>query len=202
MRLLHSHTNGHGHHRRDGDERSGHDQTMPSPTRYDWFAHAVGWAYRRVARDAVADVPSGASVLDVGTGPAHLVAAIARHRPDLTVTGVDVDPEMVELARRHLTGLGERATVVVGDALALPFPDDSFDVVVSTLSLHHWPDPAAGAAELDRVRRPGGRVRVYDVSSSPLDQAGAALGVQAAVAQLPRVRISPLPWPTLRRLDA
>jgi ubiquinone/menaquinone biosynthesis C-methylase UbiE len=52
----------------------------------------------------------------------------------------------------------------VGDVAALPFGEASFDVVVSTLSAHNWPDPAAGLAELYRVLRPGGVAWVYDLA--------------------------------------
>ena len=45
---------------------------------------------------------------------------------------------------------------------SLPFPDGSFDLVVSTLSLHHWADPQAGLAEIARVLRPGGRALIWD----------------------------------------
>jgi SAM-dependent methyltransferase len=50
----------------------------------------------------------------------------------------------------------------VGDVAALAFPDQSFDLVVSTLSMHHWADPTAGLAEIGRVLRPGGRALIWD----------------------------------------
>ena len=55
-----------------------------------------------------------------------------------------------------------RVTFVVGDVAALPYPDGSFDLVVSLLSQHHWPDVPAGLRELRRVVRPGGRIWIYD----------------------------------------
>ena len=54
------------------------------------------------------------------------------------------------------------STLVVGAAAAFPFRAASFDVVVSTLSLHHWSDPAAGLAEIARVLRVGGRALIWD----------------------------------------
>jgi ubiquinone/menaquinone biosynthesis C-methylase UbiE len=50
----------------------------------------------------------------------------------------------------------------VGDVAALAFPDRSFDLVVSTLSMHHWADPAAGLAEIGRALRPGARALIWD----------------------------------------
>jgi SAM-dependent methyltransferase len=58
----------------------------------------------------------------------------------------------------------DRLVFRVGDVAALPFPDASFDVVVSTFSAHHWPDPASGLAEIYRVLRPGGAALVYDLA--------------------------------------
>jgi SAM-dependent methyltransferase len=81
------------------------------------------------------------------------------------VTGVDIAPDMVERARSLAarSGVADRVAFQVGDVAALPFADASFDVVVSTLSAHHWPNPAAGLAEIHRVLRPGGIARIYDV---------------------------------------
>jgi ubiquinone/menaquinone biosynthesis C-methylase UbiE len=50
----------------------------------------------------------------------------------------------------------------VGDVTALAFPDASFDLVVSTLSMHHWADPTSGLAEIGRVLRPGASALIWD----------------------------------------
>jgi ubiquinone/menaquinone biosynthesis C-methylase UbiE len=82
------------------------------------------------------------------------------------VTGVDLDPAMTERARANADrpeDSGERRpSFLVGDAASLAFPDGSFDLVVSTLSMHHWTDPTAGLAEIGRVLRPGARALVWD----------------------------------------
>jgi SAM-dependent methyltransferase len=65
-------------------------------------------------------------------------------------------------ADRPGNGDQRRPSFLVGDVAALAFPDGSFDLVVSTLSMHHWADPAAGLAEIGRVLRPGGRVLIWD----------------------------------------
>jgi ubiquinone/menaquinone biosynthesis C-methylase UbiE len=121
--------------------------------------------YRRIALD---NAGSPGTALDVGTGPGILVAELAR-RTGLAVTGVDTSTDMVKRAA-HNVRHHPRASVQVGDAANLPFADDSFDLVVSSLSLHHWDDPAAAAAELARVLRPGGTLRIYDVHSAKLDE--------------------------------
>ncbi|GAB3225230.1 hypothetical protein GCM10027447_14450 [Glycomyces halotolerans] len=115
--------------------------------------------YRRVAADIAKSAGQGASVLDVGTGPGVLLAELGRIRPDLALTGADISADMIDAAKRNL---GEQAALHTADVESLPFGDDTFDLVVSSLSSHHWDDPAAGAAEIARVTRPGGTMLVYD----------------------------------------
>ena len=84
----------------------------------------------------------------------------------LQVTGLDLDPAMIARARANAdrpgNGDGRRPSFLVGDVASLAFPDASFDLVVTTLSMHHWADPAAGLAEIGRVLRPGGRALIWD----------------------------------------
>ena len=120
--------------------------------------------YRRVVAD-VSDVglPAGSVVLDVGTGPGRVPRLIAAAYPTVEVEGVDLSPEMI--ARATSTANTTRTTNLrfrVGDVAALPFADNSVDLVVSTLSLHHWDDPATGLNEIVRVLAPGGQAWIYD----------------------------------------
>ena len=123
--------------------------------------------YRRLADDIAATAPQGAAVLDVGTGPGVLLVELARRRNDLQLTGVDLSADMVSAATRNLRAVG--GTAQVGSVTDLPFPDRSFDLIVSSLSLHHWEDPEAAVPELARVLRPGGRLLVYDFRFAPFD---------------------------------
>jgi ubiquinone/menaquinone biosynthesis C-methylase UbiE len=136
---------------------------MDDAAGYDRMARLFAGFYRGIAADIAANVPAGARVLELGCGPGHLAIRLVRdHRLD--VVGLDLDPAMVERARlgaKRLTGA--RPEFVVGDAAALPFDAAEFDLVVSTLSLHHWSDPASASAEIARVLRPGGRVLVWDI---------------------------------------
>ena len=142
-----------------------HQSSMPSARLYDLVATpALERFYRRVAREAVSLSSTGAA-LDVGCGPGGLAIRLAEEAPGLQVTGMDVSPEMVELAGRRVAaaGLAGRVDFRVGAAEAMPFPDGRFDLVVSTLSLHHWPDAEAGLAEVHRVLKLGGQACIYDV---------------------------------------
>ncbi|PSK98897.1 methyltransferase family protein [Murinocardiopsis flavida] len=125
--------------------------------------------YTRIAEDVADVAPDNGTVLDVGTGPGVLVAEIARRRADLRITGVDLSADMVAAAQRNLGPFGARAAARVGDVTDLPFPDDSFDLIVSSFSLHHWDDPDGAVPELARVLKPGGRLAVYDFERAPFD---------------------------------
>jgi SAM-dependent methyltransferase len=133
---------------------------------YDRLSRVLlGPFYASVAADAAAAAPPAGRVLDVGCGPGHLANWLAREH-SLEVTGLDLDPAMIERARANAEralGAERRPVFVVGGVAALPFPDASFDLVVSTLSMHHWADAAAGQAEIGRVLRPGGRALIWDI---------------------------------------
>lgn len=102
---------------------------------------------------------------DLGCGPGDLVLELARLAPGLHVTGIDLASEMLAQAgaRAEELGLGDRVTFRLGDAQRIPFPDASLDLVISTLSLHHWSAPVAVLDEIARVLRPGGALLVWDL---------------------------------------
>ena len=125
----------------------------------------LGSLFKGIATDVGADVPAGTRILEVGCGPGHLSIALAdRHKLD--VTGIDLDPAMIERAQTNASrdfDLDERRpTFLAADVASLPFADASFDLIVSTFSMHHWADATAGLAELGRVLRPGGRALIWD----------------------------------------
>ena len=101
-------------------------------------------------------------MLDVGTGPGRLPVEIARRSPQVWVTGLDVSARMIEAAKAAIEP-GQQVIAEVGDVARLPYRDGSVDLVVSTLSQHHWPDRPAAVRELARVLAPGGRIWIYDL---------------------------------------
>ena len=145
---------------------------------YDVLARRVlRVVYRRVATDIATAAPKSASVLDVGTGPGMLLVELAARRPDLRLTGVDLSPSMIATATRNLAAAGvSDAACVVADVAKMPFPDGVFDLVISSLSMHHWDHIDAAVPELARVLRPGGRVLIYDLPFAPFGELGEVAG--------------------------
>lgn len=148
----------------------------PSTERWDGKMHRVGtdlwgaadryepyvgrWS-RLIAQDFVGwlGVVPGASWLDVGCGTGALSSAIIRTAAPAEVRGVDPAEGFVATADSLLGGTHFAASV--GDAAELPFPNDSFDAVVSGLVLTFVPDLGRALAEAGRVTRPGGTVGAY-----------------------------------------
>jgi SAM-dependent methyltransferase len=104
-----------------------------------------------------AGIASGENVLDVGTGTG--VVAITAARIGARVTGLDLTPELLDQARENARiAKTEHIVWTEGDAERLPYPDTSFDVVVSQFGHMFAPRPEVVVAEMRRVLRPGGRL--------------------------------------------
>jgi ubiquinone/menaquinone biosynthesis C-methylase UbiE len=131
---------------------------------------------------ACASLSGGEEVLDVGCGTGTLAVEAARAAPGVRVTGLDADGTILARARKRAAAAGVEIGFDEGTSTALPYPDESFDVVLSTLFFHHLPDDAkrTTATELVRVLRPGARLVVGDVGrpQDPVMRAAVRLTVQ------------------------
>jgi ubiquinone/menaquinone biosynthesis C-methylase UbiE len=98
-------------------------------------------------------------VLDVGCGTGELLMRLAATHPQARLAGLDPVPAMLEVARRKLS---ESVDLRVGWANELPWPDASFDLVVSSNMFHYITHPVAAVREMERVLRPGGKLVITD----------------------------------------
>jgi len=118
--------------------------------------------FDRIHRVALDSVPAGIkpeSILDIGCGTGRLLRKAARRWPVARLIGVDPAEGMVKEARRLTPG----ALFYVSPAETLPLPDASFDLVLSTISFHHWQDQLQGVKQVVRVLRPGGIFVLVDL---------------------------------------
>lgn len=140
--------------------------------RYDWFTPLYDPLLRWVLRESIfkrqlvkqAQIRSGHRVLDLGCGTATLTLLIKETHPESEVVGLDGDLRVLKMAQTKAVKLGVAVTLHQGMAFELPYPDGSFDRVVSSLVLHHLTREAKARAlrEVFRVLRPGGEFHVVD----------------------------------------
>lgn len=113
------------------------------------FGNQRAWACSRAAGDTLE--------VAVGTG------LNLPHYPDgVRLTGIDLSPDMLEIARARASELGKDVDLREADAHALPFPDSSFDTVLCTYSLCNIPDVERAVGEMERVLHPGGKLILVD----------------------------------------
>lgn len=130
----------------------------------------LGGVWRDVAQDISQAANKRASVVDLGCGPSTVLRRLARRRPDLVLTGVDIDQQMLSICQRRLP----RARMLRASVDAVPIDDSSTDVVFSSLVFHHLSRPTKQGAlrEAQRMLRPGGTILLCDFSV-PVNRRGA-----------------------------
>jgi SAM-dependent methyltransferase len=145
-------------------------------------------------------------VLDVACGAGHAAEQAAEHVRQ--VVGIDLTPALLEVGAERMRNAGiDNVLLQQGDAMALPFLDGSFDVVVCRSSLHHFPEPKAAVTEMARVCRPGGRVVIsdmiapraevrdaFDALHRHIDPSHVRVLVESEIAELVRDTVGPLTY--------
>lgn len=138
-------------------------------TRKLWDRYSAGYD-RRIERTERMLFPGGrewacaqasGDVLEVAVGTGRNLPYYT-HSAITTLTGIDLSPGMLAVARQRAKELGLDADLRLGNAEALEFPDAAFDTVLCTISLCNIPDYRAAIAEMYRVLRPGGRLVLLD----------------------------------------
>ncbi|MEW6581624.1 MAG: class I SAM-dependent methyltransferase [Actinomycetota bacterium] len=144
----------------------------------------------------VADLRAGSRVLDVATGSGN--AAIAAARLGCAVTGVDYVPQLLERGRERARAERLEVAFTEGDVEDIPFPDATFDAVVSVYGSMFAPDHRRAAAEIVRVCRPGGRVAL--ASWTPTGFVGQMFATLTRHVPPPPGLASPMLWGTEEHL--
>ncbi len=134
-------------------------------TSYDlvnrWLSFGQDQRWRRRAM-RVAQLPSTGWLLDVATGTGDMALLAKRHYPALNVTGLDLTPAMLSVAQqkdRH-----HAVTWTMGDGLSLPYPDETFDAVISVFMMRNVLNVVQSLHEQYRVVKAGGRVVCLDMT--------------------------------------
>ncbi|MBE0558870.1 MAG: ubiquinone/menaquinone biosynthesis methyltransferase [Proteobacteria bacterium] len=140
------------------------------PGRYDFLNHLLSlrrdvvWRRFAVRKMRFFDT---FRFLDVAAGTADMAIEAARRHPDIRVAGVDFVREMLVPGRRKIAsrGLADRIRLLQADAMALPFPDGSFDAVGIAFGIRNIPDRLGALREMRRVLVPGGRIFVLEMNA-------------------------------------
>lgn len=125
----------------------------------------IDGAWRRKTVRALG-LAEDAAVLDVATGTADLALEIAAQSSSARVVGLDPSEGMLAVGRNKVAraGLGERVSLVVGDAMALPFEAQTFHAITIAFGIRNVPDRPRALAEMARVTKPGGVLAVLELS--------------------------------------
>ena len=170
-------------------------ESLKGKLRATWIAGDFGKIAEMIAHGAVEfverlDLKSGMKVLDVATGTGNLAIPAAKKGAD--VTGIDIAPNLIEQANERVKAEGVDAKFEVGDAEALPYEDDTFDVTMTMFGAMFAPRPDVTAAELIRVTKPGGIIAM--ANWTPEGFAGQMFKVNAKHVAPPPGMPSPVQW--------
>lgn len=169
--------------------RTGYDNLL---RRYQHYAPEYDSRFARYSEGtlsrAMAYVPdTDGDLLDVACGTGLFEARLRQHRPRMRATGVDLSPEMLNVAREHFAG-DARYQFVAGSAEHLPSDDAAFDVVVCNNAFHLVQDAGAALREFHRVLRERGRIVIIDWCRDAPQMALMAVGLRLTDRQVRRIR--------------
>jgi ubiquinone/menaquinone biosynthesis C-methylase UbiE len=132
------------------------------------YYHVSRWPIftyeRHIVLKALSKIKPNGQMVDVGCGPGYLAAQISQKFPDVKIAGLDINELTLKNAKRTWSpDVYPGLEFLTGDAQQLPFPDNSLDFIVSSLSLHHWPYAQTVFQEIFRTLKPGGKVLIFDL---------------------------------------
>jgi demethylmenaquinone methyltransferase/2-methoxy-6-polyprenyl-1,4-benzoquinol methylase/phosphoethanolamine N-methyltransferase len=166
---------------------------------YDLFTRIISFGRDKATREKLLELAApapGEEVLDVGCGTGTLAIAAKQRVGAGQVRGIDASMEMIQVAKEKAGKHGTDIDFQIALIEAIPFPGASFDLVMSTLMIHHLPDSLQekGFREIRRVLKPGGRFAVLDFAANSHSPIGHVLsifghghGASAVESLLPRL---------------
>ena len=137
--------------------------------KYDALNHLLSFNIDKVWRRKTAKTVSKShpkTILDLATGTADLAIAMAKHNPQAHIIGMDISEKMLEIGKEKVLkqGLANQIELQLGDAAALPFDDDTFDVVTVAFGVRNFEDMQKGLSEIHRVLKPCGQAVILEFS--------------------------------------
>jgi ubiquinone/menaquinone biosynthesis C-methylase UbiE len=151
-----------------------------------WYAKNTGKSiaeFRDLAKRIAAQLRPGDRVLEVAPGPGYLAIELAR-LGSYRITGLDVSRSFVRIASENAALARVEVDFREGDAAALPFAADVFDLIVCRAAFKNFSDPVGALREMHRVLRPGGRALIIDMRS---DASGESIADEVAKMHLGRI---------------
>ena len=138
-------------------------QSEVTTAMYDSFARGMrdkGW---NGVEGMIASGIKGGDILEIGPGPGYVGLELAKKLNPRSLTGCEISQAMLRLAEKNAEEYKISGRYVQGNAMEMPFQDESFDSVISNGSLHEWEDPVRVFNEIHRVLRPGGHYCITDL---------------------------------------
>jgi ubiquinone/menaquinone biosynthesis C-methylase UbiE len=130
-----------------------------------WYARTTGKSieqYKKLARLLAGKLEEGANVLEVAPGPGYLAIELAQQGP-FRVVGLDISKTFVAIAEANAKDAGARVEFHLGNASAMPFDSDSFDLIVCRAAFKNFAEPVGALEEMHRVLKPGGKALIIDM---------------------------------------
>jgi ubiquinone/menaquinone biosynthesis C-methylase UbiE len=136
-----------------------------------WYARNTEKAsrHREVAQSIASSLPDGAYVLEVAPGPGYLAIELAKLRR-FEVAGLDISKTFVQIAADNAAKAGVAVTFHHGDAAAMPFSADSFDLIVCMAAFKNFAQPVRALNEMYRVLKAGGKALIIDLRPDVSDE--------------------------------
>jgi len=144
-----------------------YEEAMDSELKLFW-----GWSYNKFLEELISrtDIKVDQTILDIATGTSYIPRRILDQKiPGVKIIAQDISLSMLRQGRKKIEAENKSGSITMAcsDAMALPFMEHSFDLVVTGLSSHHMNIPTM-LSEMKRVLKPGGQLSLIDVGTSPL----------------------------------